>query len=108
MSLTTSLHEKSISNNIPLKVVIELTTRCNLRCCHCYVEPKSEDMLSTSEVKDLLDQLAAEGCMYLVMTGGEILERPDLLEILRYARAKQFALELKTNGSLTTTSPDQN
>jgi radical SAM protein with 4Fe4S-binding SPASM domain len=55
--------------------------------------------LSTTEIGDILDQLAASGALVLTLTGGDILARPDFMEIARYARRLRFALRLFTNGS---------
>jgi radical SAM protein with 4Fe4S-binding SPASM domain len=56
--------------------------------------------LSTSEIRDILDQLAKAGTLYLTFSGGEIFIREDFLEIAEYARRLHFALRLMTNGTL--------
>jgi radical SAM protein with 4Fe4S-binding SPASM domain len=87
----------------------ELTYRCNLRCTHCYVvkpgDPGFEAPgleLSTEECKDIVDQLAAENALNIAFSGGEPLMRSDFFEIARYARRKQFAIRILTNGTLIT------
>ena len=76
--------------NIPAQAVLELTYRCNLHCVHCYVDRIDEtDELTTVEWKDVIDQLKAAGTMYLLFTGGEIMLRPDLLDIASYARRQR-------------------
>ncbi|HDP69823.1 MAG TPA: radical SAM protein [Actinobacteria bacterium] len=90
-------------NNIPLMVSFELTWRCNQKCAHCYQHSSNEREkhdLSTLEVKNILDQLADAGCIYLSFTGGEPLVRDDFWEIAEYAKEKSFALALQTNGML--------
>jgi len=95
------LEEKALEECIPLRAVLELTDRCNLRCVHCYmVRREGERELVTEEVMDILDQLASAGCLYLTLTGGEVLLRSDFFEIASYAREKRFALRLFTNGTL--------
>jgi radical SAM protein with 4Fe4S-binding SPASM domain len=83
----------------------ELTYRCNERCTHCYLEvlPPSARVpgeLTTEECLRVVDELAALGVLNLTLSGGEILVRRDLIEIAEYARSKQFALRLFTNGIL--------
>lgn len=85
---------------VPLTALIELTHRCNLRCRQCYVAHDKGPELSTDEVIKLIDQLEAEGTLYLNLTGGEILLRTDIWEIISYARARHFAVGLLTNGNL--------
>ena len=88
-------------NNVPLDVSIELTHRCNFRCGHCYIPDfKAPDLLTTERVLTLLDELVEMGTLGLTLTGGELLLRPDWLQIARRARRLGFALRLFTNGAL--------
>lgn len=87
-------------NNIPINASFEITWECNLKCLHCYQNPPQHNELSCNEIKDILNQLAKAGCLFLTFTGGEPLLRKDFLDIARYAYEKKFALELKTNGTL--------
>lgn len=102
MAVSERLIEISLEHYIPLRVALEITSDCNLKCCHCYAASTTNDMLDLEEIERLLDELAAQGCIYLVVTGGEPLAHPDAFEILKRARDKHFAIELKTNGTLIT------
>ncbi|UCG54887.1 MAG: radical SAM protein, partial [Dehalococcoidia bacterium] len=82
---------------IPLNVLFELTYRCNVHCSHCYVVDRSGVELSFNEIASILRQLADDGCLFLTLTGGEVLLRNDFLEIARYARGLGFALKVFTN-----------
>jgi radical SAM protein with 4Fe4S-binding SPASM domain len=91
-------------------VTWELTYRCNTRCRHCYlVKPEGEAAreaarreLDLAQCIDVLDQLADLGVLSLTLTGGEILLRPDIMDIVHEARQRRFAVYLKTNGTLIT------
>ena len=83
--------------NIPLGVQLDLTYRCNERCVHCYLDHDDHGEMSTAEIKDLLDQMAAAGVFFLTISGGEILMRRDFFEILEHARQLMFCVKLKTN-----------
>ncbi len=83
--------------NIPLGVQLDLTYRCNERCVHCYLDHNDHGEMSTDEIKDLLDQMAAAGVFFLTISGGEILMRRDFFELLEYARRLMFSVRLKTN-----------
>jgi radical SAM protein with 4Fe4S-binding SPASM domain len=101
------LREKIEAKRVPLGGSLELTFRCNLRCVHCYIgdaragNPEKEE-LSCGEIRDLLDQIVDEGCLWLLLTGGEPLLRPDFLEIYTYAKQKGLLISLFTNGTLVT------
>jgi len=100
MSLVAEKAAKALQLNIPLSVQLDLTYRCNERCIHCYLDHDDHGEMTTAEIKDLLDQMAAAGVFYLTISGGEILMRRDFFEILEHARARTFCIKLKTNGVL--------
>lgn len=80
---------------------IELTPYCNLRCVHCYLQgSEKEKLLSTEEIKTIIDKLYNKGVLFLYMTGGEIFTRKDFLKIYTYAKKKGFLIELLTNLTL--------
>jgi radical SAM protein with 4Fe4S-binding SPASM domain len=85
---------------VPLSAHLDVTSRCNERCVHCYVEPNGDGELSTGEVRGILEQLAEAGTLFLSISGGEPLMRKDLFEILEAARGLSFDVKLKTNGLL--------
>jgi radical SAM protein with 4Fe4S-binding SPASM domain len=82
---------------IPLGVQLDLTYRCNERCVHCYLDHGDHGEMKTSEIKDLLDQMATAGVFFLTLSGGEILMRRDFFEIAQHARRLTFCVKLKTN-----------
>ncbi|MDF1512973.1 MAG: radical SAM protein [Anaerolineae bacterium] len=95
------------NKRVPLMGSFELTYRCNLRCVHCYLDDQHNGVpglqeLSFSEIRGILDQIADAGCLWLLLTGGEPLVRPDFLDIYRYAKSKGFLVTLFTNGTLLT------
>ena len=54
--------------------------------------------LTTDEWKRALDELAEMGCLYLIITGGEIFVRPDAVASVRAAleaRGMTLAAELR-------------
>ncbi len=101
------LKEKIAGKRIPLSGSLELTFRCNLRCQHCYVAHGHEGIpgkteLSAAQWQRLLDEIAAEGALWLLITGGEPLIRRDFEQIYRFAKKKGFLVTLFTNGTLLT------
>jgi len=100
-SSLSALMRKANEKLIPISVLFEITHYCNLSCIHCYIVRNSKKKeLSTQEIYHILDQLADAGCLFLILTGGEILTREDFFSIAYYAKAKNFALRFLTNGLL--------
>lgn len=91
---------EAAERRIPIRVQFELTHRCNLRCQYCSVVKTNRDGLKTSEVVNILNQIAASGCLFLTLTGGEILMRQDFTTILEHAAHLKFGITLLTNGTL--------
>ena len=84
-------------------VVWNTSRRCNLHCVHCYTESKDKiypNELSHEEGVALIDQLADFGVPVMMLSGGEPLYRPDVLELASYAAGKGLRVVLSTNGSL--------
>ncbi|MBE0433092.1 radical SAM protein [candidate division WOR-3 bacterium] len=83
--------------------VWEMTTVCNLKCIHCHTaggEPGAAE-LTTDQGKRMLDGLSrVKNFRMMAFTGGEPLMRPDLFELLAYARALGFANTIATNATL--------
>ena len=101
------LHEKIRNQRIPVAGSVELTFRCNLGCAHCYVAcgnrgRADQAELSYQEICGILDQLSDEGCLWLLLTGGELFVRRDVLDIYIYAKRRGMFLSLFTNGTLLT------
>ena len=88
----------------PLFASMELTFQCNLRCAHCYVRGPANrgEELGTREITGLIDQFVEAGLLWLHLTGGEPLMRPDFEDIYLYAKSKGLILVLFTNGTRIT------
>ncbi len=99
--MSISALDKVRDRNIPLNALIELTHRCNLRCCHCYLpKQREEHELTAAEFKRILDEIADAGTLFLIFSGGEVLLRDDFFEIAAYARKRHFSIRIFTNGTL--------
>lgn len=74
----------------PMLVFWETTRACGLACRHCRASATAQSLpgeLTTSEGRDLIDQVAGFGRPFpiLVLTGGDCLLRVDLFELVQYA-----------------------
>ncbi|MCX7746538.1 MAG: radical SAM protein [Clostridia bacterium] len=102
-----------LSRTFPLPVItpyrlmilqIQLTNCCNLRCLHCYAasEANADRGLPYKQIIQLIDQFASLGGIRLFLTGGEPLLRPDLEDIVAYAKSRHLFVYLSTNGFAVT------
>src|SRR5580704_12801008 len=94
------LISRTVERHLPWSVHVDLTYRCNERCIHCYLDHEDHGEMKTDEIKNVLEQLAQSGTLFLTLSGGEIFLRDDLFELLEFARALHFDLSLKTNALL--------
>ncbi|MCK9594974.1 MAG: radical SAM protein [Candidatus Omnitrophica bacterium] len=94
------IKEQAEQSGFPLRMMFELTYRCNFRCGHCYIPEgyNRREELGTGQVISVLKQLKKAGCFYLGFTGGEPFLRKDLMEILDFARQCGFEVIIHTNG----------
>ncbi|HUZ96538.1 MAG TPA: TIGR04053 family radical SAM/SPASM domain-containing protein [Edaphobacter sp.] len=84
-------------NERPFIAIWEVTQACDLACVHCRAsaQPDRHPMeLSTEEGKDLIDQIAALKVPVFVLTGGDPIKRPDLFELIDYARSVEVRVSL--------------
>jgi radical SAM protein with 4Fe4S-binding SPASM domain len=97
---------QSGSQRLPLLGSLELTYRCNMACVQCYCNLPADDgqalaaELSYDEICSILDQATERGCLWLMLTGGEPLLRPDFLDVYTYAKKRGMLVTLFTNGTL--------
>lgn len=89
----TSLNEEGMT--------LYLTNKCNLRCKHCYMYSgqAEEKELSLEEIKKLLKDFRTFGGKGVTFTGGEVTQRDDLVEILRFSKELGLLNMVLTNGT---------
>ncbi len=94
------LYCKIFNKRIPLRVSLQITKYCNLKCPYCYAhnnDPQVRER-TTEEIYGLLDELYAHGTRWIAVFGGEPLLRKDIGAIITYAHRKGMYIELATNG----------
>lgn len=77
-------------NERPFIAIWEVTQACDLACVHCRASAQPErhpQELTTEEGKRLIDQIAEWKVPVFVLTGGDPIKRPDLFEMIGYARS---------------------
>lgn len=84
-------------------VVWNATKTCNLECVHCYADAETRKFtgeLTTEEARRMIDDLAAFNVPALLISGGEPLVRPDILDLAEYATSLGVRVTFSTNGTL--------
>jgi radical SAM protein with 4Fe4S-binding SPASM domain len=101
-------NRKANVDRIPLTGGIELTTRCNFKCVHCYLDKNQRGSANTGlkpDTFDLLrtiDEVTDAGCLNLFLTGGEPLLSNDFETIYTHAKKNGLIVTVFTNGSTVT------
>lgn len=94
-----SFFDRAIEQSIPLFVQWDLTWRCDHKCVHCYLTERHQAELTVAEGERILDELAAAGTLFLLISGGDPFLRPDALAIVQAARRRQFDVKINTHGN---------
>lgn len=95
-----NVYGNAIQDENILCATIELLTKCNWKCKHCYIPEHTNLGLSTEVIFSLLDELRMLGVFELTLTGGELFLRDDAIEIIKKARSNYFNVILLSNVSL--------
>ena len=95
-------NKKPNSFSAPLKISMNITKKCNLRCEQCFSDSGIciKEELSTMQIYKLLDDMQKNGTFFICIGGGEPFTREDLFEILEYGKQKQLAISIVTNSLL--------
>lgn len=90
------------NNNTNYSMHLYLTNECNLSCPHCYMSAgrKLHNELSTTEVITLLNDFKQVGGTGVILSGGEIGLRKDLIEIIDAGYSIGLKVDILSNGTL--------
>jgi radical SAM protein with 4Fe4S-binding SPASM domain len=80
---------------------IELTSRCNERCIHCYIPHENKNTDIEPEVfYTMLDQCRDIGLLNLTLSGGEPMMHKNFLDFLHKAKEYDFSINVLSNLTL--------
>ena len=89
-----------------IRLIWELTGRCNLNCHHCFANVNGvnseNNELTTKEALSIVSQLYNVGIRKVMLTGGEPFLRRDLLQIISAIRnqSRDIIIDITTNALL--------
>jgi len=90
----------------PFTVAWEITRACALACVHCRAEAQPQRdprELTTEEGFRLIDELVKIGGPILILTGGDPLMRPDLIDFIRHAAGRGLRVALSPTATALAT-----
>jgi radical SAM protein with 4Fe4S-binding SPASM domain len=86
----------------PTSVDVFITSRCNLRCVHCFASGEMDKghELPFGHLESIFDQLEKMGVFEIRINGGEPLLHREIRKILSGLRRRRFRKVMLTNGTL--------
>lgn len=105
-SIKEYIFKRGAAKQIPVSGTFELTPRCNMSCRMCYIHMAQNEQkcreLTTEQWLDIGRQAVEQGMLYLLLTGGEPMLRPDFCTIYREMVKMGVMVSVNTNGTLLT------
>jgi len=90
----------------PLRLVIDLTSRCNLRCAYCCFFSRPDESVKTDLPPErwvsLIDEAGRSGVLRVTLRGGEALLSPAFDAVLSAVLRNNMRFSLLTNGKIFT------
>lgn len=108
MAIKRYIYSCGVQKGVPVGGTFELTPRCNLDCKMCYIHSPEKDgtarerELTTEQWLKLGQEAVEAGMVYLLLTGGEPMLRPDFATIYSELAKKGIILSVNTNGTVLT------
>ncbi len=98
----------SAFDRAPFIAIWETTRACALACVHCRADAiprRDPEELTTAEGRQLMDRVRAFGDPppLLVLTGGDPLRRPDIVELVAHGTGRGLSVSLTPSGTAAAT-----
>lgn len=82
-------------------VLLELTTKCNERCIHCYIPHEYKvDLMDSDMIYDLLKKIRDMNVLNVTITGGEPMLHKEFLGLLKKCNEFNFSVNVLSNLTL--------
>ena len=80
---------------------VELTSKCNERCVHCYIPHENKNTeIDYHLMIQALNQCKELGVLTIIFSGGEPMLHPNFCDFLRYAKDLDFNVTILSNLTL--------
>jgi AdoMet-dependent heme synthase len=86
----------------PFLVIWETTQACDLACLHCRAEAqpsRASGEISTAEAKRMMEEVRRFGRPLFVLTGGDPLKRPDVVELVAHGAGLGLRMGMTPSGT---------
>lgn len=102
--LNNSIYEDTFGQNSQLvRVHIDISSRCNENCVHCYIPSKNKCGVMSKELfENILFQCKEMNVINLTISGGEPMLNPHLTYFLQLCKKNNFSVNLLSNLTLLT------
>lgn len=98
------LHRKLKVSQSPIPslryLLLHITTRCNLKCKHCYLGKSTGGDLGFDMFERVVDEFRQMGGLKIMLSGGEPLLHPLIWKFLEYLRSSILRVVILSNGTL--------
>lgn len=88
----------TLEKGYPLSVHWAITSSCNLRCTHCYME-KEPKYVSLDVALKIIKFLKKKGFLIVTLSGGECITHPNFKEIYLALKEAGMLVNIFTNGT---------
>lgn len=92
------IKEYTLKNKYPLSVHWAITSSCNLRCTHCYMD-KNATYVSLESALEIIEFLKEKGFLIVTLSGGECITHPNFKEIYMALKRAGMLINIFTNGT---------
>lgn len=79
-----------------------ITSRCNLNCPFCYGSQGGTEM-SLEQKKQIIKEISLLDNSHIIISGGEPLSSPDIVDICSFAKKNGIKVAIQTNGTYIST-----
>lgn len=101
--IATANTREEIDEHVLKSLHVDITSECNERCIHCYIPndvKNNAKHISLQKFCQLIDEFVEWGGGSIVISGGEPLMHPEIIEIMHYCGQKSLDIAIFSNLTL--------
>lgn len=88
----------------PISILWAISSQCNLSCIYCYPDLRKDTsctpQLSFEKVMLIAENIVTSGVLFVTLSGGEIMMRRDIWQVIDYLQSNLVEVSLISNGTL--------